>query len=225
GVIIIQDYAFYGCKSIESLDIEAAYMGASAFSGCVGLKHVAFGETYDIGSNAFYRCSFYDETGTVRLDPVAENLSGSAFSGVYSKLVREVAVGDRFVYGDYGYTVTSVEGLTVEVDVFNVVKDCDVPPEVVYLGKEYTVTSMNTDGLPQCETITLPPTLTVINGKMEQKKLVTLILGSDVSFTDQWHNELRIKTPAYGTLYHQATMSAGMYWAHTPGGDLQYVSP
>ncbi len=223
GVVIIQDYAFYGCKSIESLDIEAVYMGASAFSGCVGLKDVVFGLLFYIGDNAFYKCRFFDETGTVQLDPNAANLSRNAFSGVYSKLVREVAVGDRFVQGDYGYRITSVEGLTVEVDVFDIDDVCEVPSEVAYAGKTYAVTSMNSDGLPQCETIVLPPTLTEINGKMEQNRLVNLVLGSDVSFTDSSHNELRIKTPASGTKYHQATISAGTYYASTPGGELSYV--
>ncbi len=111
----------------------------------------------------------------------------------------------------------------MEVDVFDIDDVCEVPSEVAYAGKTYAVTSMNSDGLPQCETIVLPPTLTEINGKMEQNRLVNLVLGSDVSFTDSSHNELRIKTPASGTKYHQATISAGTYYASTPGGELSYV--
>ncbi|MBP5203793.1 MAG: leucine-rich repeat protein, partial [Candidatus Methanomethylophilaceae archaeon] len=222
-VIIIQDYAFYGCRSIESLDVEASYVGASAFSGCVGLKDVVFGLLFYIGDNAFYKCRFFDETGTVQLDPVAENLAGNAFSGVYSKLVREVAVGDRFIKGDYGYWVTSVDDLTVEVDVFNIDDVCEIPSEVVYLGKTYAVTSMNSNDLPQCTKIVLPSTLTVINGKMEQNRLVDLVLGADVFFTDRWHNELSFVNIGSGTKFHQEIVLAGTYWARIPGGDLSYV--
>lgn len=56
----IQDYAFYGCEKLETVEIpdNITYIGASAFSNCISLKNVKISDSVtEIGNYAFSRCS------------------------------------------------------------------------------------------------------------------------------------------------------------------------
>ncbi len=58
----ISDYMFYGCTSLNSVEINCARLGAHAFEGCSNLASVTLGKTgagleFNIGAYAFNKCS------------------------------------------------------------------------------------------------------------------------------------------------------------------------
>lgn len=57
----IGDNAFYGCRSIDSINIEnVTYIGANAFMGCLNLKDIKFSSKIDyIGSKAFNATEYF----------------------------------------------------------------------------------------------------------------------------------------------------------------------
>ncbi len=70
--IIIKDYAFYNCRSLETIDLSKVYsIGIEAFAGCSSLKSVGNGGTegnlvfgdklYEIKSSAFNGCTAINE--------------------------------------------------------------------------------------------------------------------------------------------------------------------
>ncbi|MBR6204121.1 MAG: leucine-rich repeat protein [Candidatus Methanomethylophilaceae archaeon] len=86
SVVTFGDYSFAACTSLSALDLtSAATIGRSAFSGCTGLVYVAFsGDLADVGSNAFYKVTFYVNNKSVSKTP--EKLGGRTFAGASSKL-------------------------------------------------------------------------------------------------------------------------------------------
>ena len=75
----VGQYAFAN-SAIDTLYCDAEVLDTSAFSGCVSLTSVYFGEALvKVGKNAFYKNLFYVDG--VRIDRTAANLAGKVFEG------------------------------------------------------------------------------------------------------------------------------------------------
>ena len=64
GTLIIDDFAYYGQKDIESVVLPESLeaVGNGAFSGCVGIKDISFGAGLSrIGDGAFFGCTSLKE--------------------------------------------------------------------------------------------------------------------------------------------------------------------
>ncbi len=110
----IEDKAFYGCKTLTSVDIgdNVTAVGMKAFANCSNLKSVVFGSSVKvISSYAFYGCknleevdfdsslttvrkaafsvTFQDASGK-KMDATAKNLAGHTFEGS-KKVLKLVA--------------------------------------------------------------------------------------------------------------------------------------
>lgn len=78
-VVAIADYAFCGCKTLESVSIPASVtvIGASAFFGCEGLTEVNVGDAItDIGASAFENCS---SLSAIVIPKTVKNIGNRAF--------------------------------------------------------------------------------------------------------------------------------------------------
>jgi hypothetical protein len=79
GVETVGEYAFAN-SSVVNVICNVSVLGASAFSGCVGLTFIDFGDDLaEVGKNAFYKNLFYEDG--VKINRTAANLAGKTFRG------------------------------------------------------------------------------------------------------------------------------------------------
>ena len=80
SVVSVGDYAFYGCKELETITIpkNTAYIGKMAFADCYRLKEAVLPEGItSIGKRAFSGC---EELGGIKLPDSVEKIGPYAFS-------------------------------------------------------------------------------------------------------------------------------------------------
>ncbi len=75
----VGEYAFAN-SSVVNVICNVSVLGTSAFSGCVGLTFIDFGDDLtEVGKNAFYKNLFYVDG--VKVNRTAANLAGKTFEG------------------------------------------------------------------------------------------------------------------------------------------------
>lgn len=137
--------AFYNCKSIETLEVNAQKVGEYAFTYCDGLKEIRFSSALqEVGVRAFAQCKNLHKVKLVSSEENAYDVCVAAWCNVtfgdhYSNplffgknlYVNEQAIGDliipSMVTAIKDYAFYNCESLTSLV----------VPAEVTYIG-EYT---------------------------------------------------------------------------------------
>ena len=110
GVTTIDDSAFYGCTSLQTVDMgSVTNIGSSAFDSCYSLQTVDMGSVTSIGGFAFYRCTSLQ---TVDMGSV-ETIGEYAFLGCAS--LQTVDMGSATSIGKYAFaSCTNLQ--TVDMD-------------------------------------------------------------------------------------------------------------
>ncbi|MBR6203561.1 MAG: leucine-rich repeat protein [Candidatus Methanomethylophilaceae archaeon] len=168
-VTSIGNYAFYGCSSLESLDLpRTTSVGFKAFANCTSLSEANLGGVKEIGGYAFYGCTglssitFSDSLskigtnafGTVKfsagsgsLSPTVSNLAGCQFVGsgsVLSLKADGLSVGEEFVSSGIRYKVTSLSPNQASVTgCLQGTTAIDVPESVLCKGTRFAVVSVD----------------------------------------------------------------------------------
>ena len=185
----ISDYAFYNCKSLQSITIADTVetIGSRAFSGCSSLQSITVpGSVTSIGSLVFYGCSSITEVhylGTVNdwlnisfFDSYANPLYfGNAIWYMNDTLLEEITVED-FTNGkeintisEYAfYGCASLKSITIPANVTSIGSSafdgCSNLQEVTLPNNtDFTTIGSNTfSNCSSLQTITIPETVTSI---------------------------------------------------------------
>ncbi len=135
----LQSYCF-AKSALKQLDLPPQFetIGASAFSGCVGLELVVFHDGwYGFESNVFYGLKFFRYDGTTRITMSEEDFTEHSYAGTGARLVMMAdSVGQTFDYGDLKYRLTSV-GEACTAEVIGYADGCTAPDLEVPLSFEY----------------------------------------------------------------------------------------
>lgn len=111
GITEINDYAFYGCQSINSVSFPASIkiIGSHAFDSCTNLKDISLSSVLEyVGIDVFLNCGYYNDSTkwensglylSANLMAVDKN-----FSGPFAVKAGTVFVADYAAYQNTGIT-------------------------------------------------------------------------------------------------------------------------
>ncbi|MBQ2903205.1 MAG: leucine-rich repeat protein [Clostridia bacterium] len=166
----IEEYAFYGCKNLESADLgnNIMLLGADAFAGCEKLTEIYIPDTVTIiEMDAFKNCSALH---TVRMSPNVDYIPREAFYNckelstftwnAESKLVGRLAFGNCIKLTDFDFL--NVEKLYVNS----------------FLGSGVNVVQL---GETENEASRTPLTTVEVQSFMDCENLATLGIGGNVT--------------------------------------------
>ena len=97
-VTTIGDYAFYGCRSIKSINLESiTSIGNNAFNGCVNLENISFGKALEyIGDKALFATKYLnlkDDVQFVILDDILIQYNGTDTNVTIPSQVKAISGG------------------------------------------------------------------------------------------------------------------------------------
>ena len=156
----IGSYAFYGCKNLETFDLEESLdelntIKPYAFYGCRALESISMPSGLEkIGKRAF-TVGFVDEDGNP-LDKTAPSLAGYAYLNIDGVMVRQPGpvVGSEYELDSLTYKVTSTLPARLEVSGYNgSIKNVTVPESLVFDECEFEVVTIGSAAFKGCRTL------------------------------------------------------------------------
>ncbi len=115
----INDYAFYGCLNLKSVNIPKSVtsIGASAFYKCLGLATVSIPNSItSIGNQAFYGCTSLQR---VTIPNSVTSLGNSAFFGCTN--LSKVSLGNKIgSIGEYTFSRSAITKIVIPNSVRNI---------------------------------------------------------------------------------------------------------
>lgn len=180
----IGNYAFYGCSSLQSFDLNGiSIIGSNVFDGCRQLSYInlsgvitigryAFNECAKlnnidlssvnyIGNNAFYKCTSLDSINLA----AAVSIDYRAFSQCTS--LKKVEFGDdlqTLEYSAFEYSAIESIQLPESLTTLNhyVFRYCENLSSVILPGKLTAIGTLVFDGCKSLQEISIPATVTSI---------------------------------------------------------------
>ncbi|MBO4569265.1 MAG: leucine-rich repeat protein [Candidatus Methanomethylophilaceae archaeon] len=244
SVVSVGARAFYGCSSLESVDLSnVRTVGSGAFSGCAGIEEIVFGPSLEsIGADALLGLALYDGDGNP-VEPTAENLRGHSFhmAGGVLRMFWKLQGGEQFTSGGVVYKVAVAGSDAVSVIGYDGAA-ASLPSSVYYKGWDLSVESVAKEAFYGCATLT---SVDLSNVKSIGTKAFAKCYGIEevvfgpgldkvadyafygLSFCDGSGNPVSAASELRGHSFHRSGGVLRMYWEIHDGdsftaGGVQY---
>ena len=170
SVMYIQNNAFYGCSGLSSITLPKSLVsiGQYAFIGCSSLTNIVseIESPFSLEGSTFDDATFNNATLTV---PAGTKSAYQAKGGWMNfKNIVEAGQGGEidhmFLIDGIYYWILDDNSVCVTHGSMEYKGDIEIPSQVIYNGKSYTVTSIGVDAFSECRitSIMIPNSVTEI---------------------------------------------------------------
>ena len=177
SITYIDNYAFYGCQTLESIEIgdSVTEIGSSAFSYCSSLQSVTIGASLDeIDYNLFYYCDSLQDITVSKDNKTYKSLYGNLYNKDGSKLIK-YATGKTDTSFTLPSTVTSIGDYAFE--------NCK---SLIYITLNDSLENIGDYAFRGCtslESIEIPDSVTYLYGAFDNcSSLSYVYIGKSLSY-------------------------------------------